>query len=137
MTIHDLAGRAAASRPTGGRTDPPTTTTRVPATGATVEVTPDGWVDLTACPDGPLLVRGDAEIRLADGSPAPRRRATVALCRCGATGIAPFCDGSHKVVGFRSDPAEDHAMSSACGGCDALCRRAGDESPGKRDASVA
>ncbi|MFI2754153.1 CDGSH iron-sulfur domain-containing protein [Cellulomonas sp. P22] len=54
------------------------------------------------CPDGPLLVRGDVEIRTPSGEPVPRRRRTVALCRCGATGIAPFCDGSHKAVGFRT-----------------------------------
>lgn len=62
-----------------------------------------GWASITACPDGPLLVRGDVDILLADGSPAPRRRRTVALCRCGASGIKPYCDGSHKVVGFRTD----------------------------------
>jgi CDGSH-type Zn-finger protein len=61
------------------------------------------WASITACPDGPLLVRGDVEIRLASGEPAPQRRATVALCRCGASGIKPFCDGSHKAVGFRTD----------------------------------
>lgn len=61
------------------------------------------WASVTACPNGPLLVRGDVEILLADGEPAPRRRRTVALCRCGASAIKPFCDGSHKVVGFRTD----------------------------------
>lgn len=61
------------------------------------------WASITACPDGPLLVRGDVEILLADGEPAPRRRRTVALCRCGASAIKPYCDGSHKVVGFRTD----------------------------------
>jgi CDGSH-type Zn-finger protein len=58
---------------------------------------------VTACPNGPLLVRGDVEILLADGEPAPRRRQTVALCRCGASAIKPYCDGSHKVIGFRTD----------------------------------
>ena len=48
-------------------------------------------------------MRGDVEILLASGEPAPRRRATVALCRCGASGIKPYCDGSHKAVGFRTD----------------------------------
>lgn len=62
-----------------------------------------GWASVTACPHGPLLVRGDVEILLADGTPAPRRRSTVALCRCGASGIKPYCDGSHKVIGFRTD----------------------------------
>lgn len=55
---------------------------------------------IVACPDGPLLVRGDAEIRDAAGEVVPRRRATVALCRCGASAIKPWCDGSHKATGF-------------------------------------
>lgn len=61
------------------------------------------WASVTACPNGPLLVRGDVEILMADGVPAPRRRSTVALCRCGASGIKPYCDGSHKAIGFRTD----------------------------------
>ncbi|GHS87407.1 hypothetical protein AGMMS50218_09210 [Actinomycetota bacterium] len=57
---------------------------------------------IVPCPDGPLLVRGELEIRTPSGELVPSRRRTVALCRCGATGIAPFCDGSHKAVGFRT-----------------------------------
>ena len=34
------------------------------------------------------------------GAPVPRRRATVALCRCGASAIKPYCDGTHKAIGF-------------------------------------
>lgn len=60
-------------------------------------------VVLTPYPDGPILVRGDVEIRDARGREVPRRRATVALCRCGASAIKPFCDGSHKAIGFRTD----------------------------------
>jgi CDGSH-type Zn-finger protein len=60
-------------------------------------------VILTACTDGPILVRGEVEIRDSSGRPVPRRRATVALCRCGASAIKPFCDGSHKAIGFRTD----------------------------------
>ena len=59
-------------------------------------------VTVTACPDGPLLVRGPAAILDQDGEPVPRGRATVALCRCGGTAIAPWCDGTHKVNGYRS-----------------------------------
>jgi hypothetical protein len=66
------------------------------AGGAAPEVT------VTACPDGPLLMRGPATILGPDGEPVERRRATVALCRCGGTAIAPWCDGTHKVNGYRS-----------------------------------
>lgn len=53
-------------------------------------------VTITACEDGPLLVRGPVEIRDSAGQVLPRHRATVALCRCGLTGRPPWCDGSHK-----------------------------------------
>lgn len=53
-------------------------------------------VAITVCPDGPLLVRGAVEIRDITGDLVPKRRATIALCRCGRSTIAPFCDGSHK-----------------------------------------
>jgi hypothetical protein len=58
---------------------------------------------VTPCPDGPLLVRGDIEIVGVDGLPVPNRRRTVALCRCGLSALKPFCDGSHKVAGFRTE----------------------------------
>ncbi len=63
----------------------------------------DEPVTITAYPDGPLLVRGDAEIRTSEGEPLPRARRTVALCRCGLSTIKPLCDGTHKASGFRSD----------------------------------
>ena len=59
-------------------------------------------VVVTLCPDGPLLVRGDVRIEDADGNALPRDRATVALCRCGLSAVKPFCDGSHKVAGFKA-----------------------------------
>ncbi len=60
---------------------------------------------ITAYPDGPLIVRGDVELRDADGEPIERSRHTVALCRCGASAIKPWCDGTHKLTGFTThDP---------------------------------
>jgi CDGSH-type Zn-finger protein/uncharacterized Fe-S cluster protein YjdI len=44
--------------------------------------------------DGPLAFSADLEI---DGE-APRLRAT--LCRCGASKLKPYCDGSHVKSGF-------------------------------------
>lgn len=61
---------------------------------------------ITACSNGPLLVRGEFEVVDADGGQAPRRRRTVALCRCGLSAIKPYCDGSHKAAGFRTRGAE-------------------------------
>ncbi|TFC46173.1 CDGSH iron-sulfur domain-containing protein [Cryobacterium sp. TMT1-21] len=61
---------------------------------------------ITACPDGPLLVRGDFELRSEDNAVIPRTRRTLALCRCGASAIKPFCDGTHKLVGFTTGPPD-------------------------------
>ena len=55
------------------------------------------------CKDGPYLIRGDFELRDERGEKVELRRATVALCRCGRSQIKPFCDGTHKLTGFRSD----------------------------------
>jgi uncharacterized Fe-S cluster protein YjdI/CDGSH-type Zn-finger protein len=51
--------------------------------------------------NGPLLVRGDFQIVDENGA-AIACEDRVALCRCGATGNQPFCDGSHRRVGFQS-----------------------------------
>ncbi|PZG37444.1 CDGSH iron-sulfur domain-containing protein [Spongiactinospora gelatinilytica] len=57
---------------------------------------------VTICEDGPLLVRGTFSVVTQDGAVIEPGRATVALCRCGASATKPFCDGSHKVIGFRA-----------------------------------
>jgi CDGSH-type Zn-finger protein len=58
---------------------------------------------ITPYPDGPLLVRGDVELHAADGTPIASHRRTVALCRCGLSALKPFCDGTHKPAGFRTE----------------------------------
>ncbi len=68
-------------------------------------ITVDQAVSVVVCPDGPLLVRGPARIVSSDGREVVRNRRTVALCRCGRSGLAPWCDGTHKVIGFH-DQAE-------------------------------
>ncbi len=50
-------------------------------------------------PDGPLLVYGNITIKDKDGSEIKKNNVT-AFCRCGASGNKPYCDGSHKKVGF-------------------------------------
>jgi CDGSH-type Zn-finger protein len=58
---------------------------------------------ITAYPDGPLIVRGDVELRTVDGELIPQRDGPVALCRCGLSSIKPFCDSTHKRSKFRAD----------------------------------
>ena len=50
-------------------------------------------------PNGPARVGGGATIEGEDGSRIDEG-ACVSLCRCGHSASMPFCDGSHKVVGF-------------------------------------
>ncbi|KQN89387.1 CDGSH iron-sulfur domain-containing protein [Arthrobacter sp. Leaf69] len=61
---------------------------------------------LVLCPDGPILVRGDFDVVMPSGEPVPRQRKTVALCRCGASAIKPYCDGTHKMINFRTEPPD-------------------------------
>jgi CDGSH-type Zn-finger protein len=49
--------------------------------------------------DGPLWVRGGVAVVATDGTTYEVRNRQT-LCRCGASGNKPFCDGSHKRVGF-------------------------------------
>lgn len=73
-------------------------------TGASGNEVPPTHPTIVACTDGPLLVRGDVELLAADGEPIPRHRGVVALCRCGASTIKPYCDGTHKLTGFTTGP---------------------------------
>jgi len=73
----------------------------------------DRAATITPYPDGPLLVRGEVELTDANGEPIARRnRCTIALCRCGLSAIKPFCDGTHKAAGFRTDE-ERHETGQA------------------------
>jgi len=62
---------------------------------------------LTPYPDGPLLLRGNFTLRTPDGEVIDPGRGTVALCRCGKSAIKPFCDGTHKSIGFRAGTSRD------------------------------
>ncbi len=65
----------------------------------------DREILITAYRDGPLLVRGPIKL-LTDGEQAVEpRRDPVALCRCGKSRLRPFCDGTHKLIGFTAPGA--------------------------------
>jgi len=57
---------------------------------------------VTLCPDGPLLLRGDFDVADVDGNRIDVHRRTIALCRCGKSAIKPFCDDTHKKIGFQA-----------------------------------
>lgn len=56
---------------------------------------------ITVLDNGPYLVKGPVVLLDPEGNEFLTERATVALCRCGASANKPFCDGTHKKVGFR------------------------------------
>jgi CDGSH-type Zn-finger protein/uncharacterized Fe-S cluster protein YjdI len=59
----------------------------------------DGPLRVRPSRRGPLLFRGVLELRSADlGTHA--RMQHPALCRCGRSGLKPFCDATHLDVGF-------------------------------------
>lgn len=62
----------------------------------------DGPVQLTAIPNGPLKLIGPLEIVSGSGRTVDRCNEAF-LCRCGASPRKPYCDGTHKKIGFRSD----------------------------------
>lgn len=54
---------------------------------------------------GPLAVHGPVTLVDADGHELfIEEGRSVALCRCGHSATKPFCDSSHKRVGFESRP---------------------------------
>jgi len=59
----------------------------------------DGPLTVTPTPNGPLMVVGAAEIVSGTGRTVTKAEKTF-LCRCGASDNKPFCDGSHKKIGF-------------------------------------
>jgi len=62
--------------------------------------------------NGPYIVEGDFTLTDAQGNPVEVKKA--ALCRCGASTIKPFCDGTHSKIGFKG--ANEAAQASDAAG---------------------
>ena len=56
-------------------------------------------------PDGPHFVLNLDNLRNVHGPLETDQK--MALCRCGGSKNKPFCDGTHKTVGFSSDKKDD------------------------------
>jgi len=72
-----------------------------------------GGATITPYRDGPLIVRGEFRLVDQDGDEIDPGRETVALCRCGKSGIKPFCDGTHKRSGFAAPSAPSRPRPAA------------------------
>lgn len=57
-------------------------------------------VNITPLPNGPYLVKNLNSLNNQKGSIETSE--TMALCRCGGSSNKPFCDGTHKKIGFSS-----------------------------------
>ncbi len=60
--------------------------------------------DVVVCPGGPLLLRGNHVVEDAEGEVHRTSRPVSAVCRCGKSAIAPWCDGTHKLLPEKSRP---------------------------------
>ena len=57
--------------------------------------------EVTATDNGSYRISGDFVVKDADGNPFPTEPGKdVWLCRCGHSRTKPFCDKSHRRVGF-------------------------------------
>jgi CDGSH-type Zn-finger protein len=74
---------------------------------------PGSAATITPYRDGPLIVRGDFRLVDQDGAEIDPGRQTIALCRCGKSGIKPFCDGAHKRAGFSAPSAPSRPRPAA------------------------
>ncbi len=60
-------------------------------------------VQISARENGPFLVSGPCKVLDHQGNEFDLGgKETFALCRCGASGNRPFCDGSHNQAGFKA-----------------------------------
>jgi len=62
-------------------------------------------VTITPMENGPNLVRGPVRLVGPDGQDMPHKD-PFALCRCGGSHHKPFCDGTHRQIGFQAPGAK-------------------------------
>jgi 3-phenylpropionate/trans-cinnamate dioxygenase ferredoxin subunit len=60
-------------------------------------------VRIRALKNGPYEISGGPTVVDAEGAPRALDEDPIYLCRCGQSTSKPFCDGTHKKVGFQAD----------------------------------
>ncbi len=65
-------------------------------------------VTISVRPNGSLKVEGPVSLVSPNGEPIaiPEGKTAIFLCRCGHSAEKPFCDGTHREVGFKPDGEE-------------------------------
>ncbi len=58
-------------------------------------------IEVKASPNGPYLIAGTFTFTDAEGNTKTVEK-IAALCRCGQSANKPFCDGTHKKIGFEA-----------------------------------
>ena len=58
------------------------------------------FMKVEVTPDGPYLIKTECVIVHSNGT-EETKTGTVALCRCGSSHHKPYCDGSHRKIGFK------------------------------------
>ncbi|WP_042143257.1 CDGSH iron-sulfur domain-containing protein [Paucisalibacillus sp. EB02] len=53
--------------------------------------------------NGSLRITGDVELVDGEGNVFEKKK-SFSLCRCGQSENKPFCDGTHRKIGFESAP---------------------------------
>jgi len=66
------------------------------------EASESGILSISSIPDGPLMVEGPFTLLDAAGEKICKSGKAV-LCRCGASKMKPYCDGSHMNIGFKAE----------------------------------
>lgn len=61
-------------------------------------------VTVRLCPHGPALVRGAEQVIDQEGVAHEVTRPVVAVCVCGKSSLAPWCDGTHKSLRSNAQP---------------------------------
>jgi CDGSH-type Zn-finger protein len=60
--------------------------------------------------DGPYLISGPFVLEDQNGAEIAGRRKVIALCRCGRSKLRPYCDGTHKTIGFTAPSGPERRL---------------------------
>jgi CDGSH-type Zn-finger protein len=59
-------------------------------------------IEIKARKNGPYKILGTVTYVEADGQERTTTGSNIALCRCGHSANKPFCDGTHRKIGFEA-----------------------------------